>query len=87
MTVKMPDPVGANMYVLNEVGELTLAGFTVDQMEAYANSRVREALEEALQAVRDLEKQLIDSESFASAPQVASFAANRILALLNQERK
>lgn len=45
--VKMPEPVGANMYVLDEVGNLVPSGFTSDQMEAYANSRVREALEEA----------------------------------------
>lgn len=55
---------------------------TIDQAEAYAAAKVREALEEAYLTVRDLEKKLLAGSPHIGAPQAASFAANQILALI-----
>lgn len=48
MTIPMPEPDFTGLYVLDDEGFLVSAGYTPDQMQAYADARVRAALEEAL---------------------------------------
>lgn len=56
---------------------------TTTQAEAYADARVREALEEAYQSAREVEEKLLaDHLQHVSGPAAANYVANRIRALL-----
>ena len=59
---------------------------TTEQAEAYANDRVREALLEAYGSMQELHMSLLnDAIPYVHPAQVASFAANRISALIPKE--
>ena len=61
---------------------------TTDQAEAYANARVREALEQAYHELVDLHQSLLGDSVPASIhpAQIANIAANRISAMIPKER-
>ena len=66
-----------------KVGEKLI---TTAQAEAYADARVREALLEAYGSMQDMHMSLLnDATPYVHPAQVASFAANRISALIPKE--
>ena len=88
----MPDPVGyqwldtghfrKNVPVGSDVSTFNPL-ITTDQAEAYKDACVREALLEAYGSMQDLHMSLLnDANHYVHPVQVASFAANRISALI-----
>jgi len=60
--------------------------FTTDQAEAYAAAKVKEALLEAYGSMQELHTLVLNDTSHCVRPaQVASFAANRISALIKSK--
>src|SRR5690554_980152 len=96
--IQMPEPVAYAIFAENNIRlwsnepqdlpDLDCLGpmhqlITTDQAEAYADARVREALLEAYGSMQELHMSLLnDATPYVHPAQIASFAANRISALM-----
>lgn len=70
---------------LNSLGPMRQL-ITTEQAEAYAAAKVKEALLEAYRSMQELHMSLMNDTSHCVSPaQVASFAANRISALIKSK--
>ena len=82
--IQMPEPA---MFNASGVGGVIYPhGYTATQMEAYKDACVREALLEAYRSMQELHMSLMsDATPCVHPAQIASFAANRISALIPKD--